>query len=121
MKAIARVLVTATTLAVLGMLATTATAAASPLVDGPQLAASAQATAPRSGHQTGWTCNSGHGPQVDCPRSDAPAGGAPAPADATPTAASRVILLVLASIVLAALAAAATWLSRRHRRLGEVV
>jgi hypothetical protein len=118
MKAIARVLVTATTLAVLGMLATTATAAASPLVDGPQLTTSARATAPQ---QTGWTCNSGRGPQADCPRSDAPAAAVPAPADTTSTAASRVILLVLASIVLAALVAAATWLSRRHRRLGEAV
>jgi hypothetical protein len=121
MKAIARVLVTATTLAVLGMLATTATAAASPLVDGPQLAATARATVPGSGHQPGWTCNSGHGAQVDCPRPDAPAGSVPAPADTTSTAASRAILIGLASIVLVALVAAATWLSRRHRRLGEAV
>jgi hypothetical protein len=117
MKAIARVLVTAATLAVLTMLATTATATASPLVDGPQLATSARATASQ---QAGWACNSGHGPQVDCPRSDAP-GGVPAPADTTSNTASRVILLVLASVVLAALVAAATWLGRRHRRLGEAV
>ncbi|HEX6675470.1 MAG TPA: hypothetical protein VF486_10635 [Actinomycetes bacterium] len=121
MKAIARVLVTATTLAVLGMLATTAAAAASPLVDGPQLGASARATVPQSGHQAGPTCNSGHGAQVDCARSDAPAGATPVPADTTSTAASRVIVLALASIVLVALVAAVTWLSRRHRRLGEAV
>jgi hypothetical protein len=118
MKAIARVLVTAATLAVLTMLATTATAAASPLVDGPQLATSARATASQ---QAGWTCDSGHGPQVDCPRSDAPGGGVPAPADTTSSSASRVVVLVLAPIALAALVAAATWIGRRHRRLGEAV
>jgi hypothetical protein len=117
MKALARLLVTATALATLSVLGAAATATASPLVDGPQLSASAQAT----GHQAELTCNSGHGPQVDCSRPASPAASPSGSADTTADAASRVARLVLASIALGALVTVVgTWF-RRHRRLGEVV
>jgi len=115
MKAIARVLVTATALAALSALGTAASA--SPQVDSPKVSSSA----PAAGHDQGLRCNAWPGPQVDCADQGAPAADLPVPA-AIPSLADRATRPALALFALLAgtLVMAATWL-RRHRRPREAI
>ena len=114
MKAIARVLVTATALAALSTLGT---ASASPQVDSPKVSNSP----PAAGHDQSFRCNAEPGPQVDCADQGAPAADLPVPA-ASPSVADRAARPVLALFGLLAgtLVVAATWL-RRHRRPREAI
>ncbi len=115
MKAIARVLVTATALAVLGTLGTAASA--SPQVDSPKVSS----PAPAAGHGQGVSCNGQPGPQVDCADQGTPAADLPVPA-ASPSVADRAARPAPALFALLAgtLVAAAAWL-RRHRRPREAI
>jgi hypothetical protein len=116
MKAIARVLVTATALAVLGTVGTAASA--SPQVESPKASSSVTA----AGHDQGFMCNAGPGPQVDCADQGAPAADLPVPAASPSAPADRAARPVLALFGLLAgtLVVAAAWL-RRHRRPREAI
>jgi hypothetical protein len=110
MKAIARLLITATTLAVLGTLGTAA--GATPLADDPKPAS----PAPAASHGQGTRCDAGPGPQVDCTDRSAPAADAPVPvASPAPPAGRAVPVLALFGLLAGTLLTAAAWL-RRHRR-----
>jgi hypothetical protein len=113
MKAIARVLVTATALATLSALGTAANA--SPQVDGPKVSRPAPAAS------QGYRCDAGHGPQVDCADPGTPAAGAPVPV-ASPSLADRAArpALALFGLLAGTLVAAAAWL-RRQRRPREAI
>lgn len=115
MKAIARVLVTATALATLSALGTAANA--SPQVDG----AKVSRPAPAAGHDQGYRCDAGHGPQVDCADPGTPAAGVPVPV-ASPSLADRAArpALALFGLLAGTLVAAAAWL-RRQRRPREAI
>ena len=125
MKAAARILVTAVTLAALSTLSLAGAHATPPQHDPPVVQQRQQTTddavvlfrsGERASQQHALPANSGHGPQFDAD-DPAPAPGQPGTEPATSAPAGRglapVVVVALLGLLLAL--AGATWLRRRHR------